>query len=943
MLESRPVSNVSQALQGAVAGMNFSVGNGGGELDNSLSFNIRGAGTIGSGSEASALVLIDGMEGDLSTLNPQDIENISVLKDAASSSIYGSRAAFGVVLITTKSGKEGKITLNYNNNFRFSSPLLQPHMLDSESFAYYFNEASVNAGQQAYFHKELLEKIKKYKKGEIDYATEWDEGRNDWQKYDRGGWDNVNWYKEFYRDWVPSQEHNISARGGTEKTNFFFSANWLGQDGLMKYNPDKRDRYTINTRISSQLLPYLKMVYGGKFSRVNFGRSSYETGLFYHNIARRWPTLPLKDPNGHYVWGNEIANLNNGRLETESDELVQQLELVLSPVENWNTHIQLNYKSGTSFTHGAYLPIYKYGKDGTPSMAPLQFASFWSPGASRVTEEGKKWNFFNPNIYSEYSFDLDDIHNFKIMAGFQSELNKTRRLYASRDDVYTPNMPTINTTYGEEDSVEGDFQHWATAGFFGRLNYDYNGIYLLELNGRYDGTSRFLADKRWNFFPSASVGYNISKESFFEGIAESARINTLKLRGSYGVLGNQNISNWYPFYPKMPVGAANGWWLIDGKKPNTAGTPGLVSEVLTWERVKSWNFGFDLNMLDNKLGVVFDLFNRTTYDMVGPAPQLPKALGTDAPKINNTDMESKGFELELSWRDRIGDDFKYGIKATLTDSRQIVTKYPNENGSIYWYNRWGGRNDQYYNGKEIGDIWGYTSVGIAKTDEQMNKHLENNKPDFGSNWTAGDVMYEDLNGDKKVNRGAETLEDHGDLKVIGNSTPRYNFGVNLDFQYKGIDFSAFFQGTGKRDLFLGGTYFNGANTNIWQSPGFEEHLDYFRPADTKSPFGPNLDAYYPRPLFDSGWKNFETQTRWLQNGAYVRLKNIQLGYTIPAEITEKIGISKFRVYLSGENMFTWTKLSKIFDPETTGGKWYGEAGKIYPLSRTISTGISVTF
>ncbi len=924
--------------------MNFTVGNGGGELNAGLGINIRGTGSIGNTS-SSPLVLIDGTEGDINTLNPQDIESISVLKDAASSAIYGSRAAFGVILIKTKAGSQGKVQVNYNNSFRWSSPLLQPDMLNSWEFANYWNEAAANAGQDLPFSKEVLKKIQDYRSGAIKYETEWNEKDRNWNMY-TGGFADRNWFKEFYNAAAPSQEHNVSVKGGSEKLNYYFSANYLGQDGLIKYNTDTRDRYSLNFKVSSQINKIVKMAYSGRFYRIDFGRSSYENGLFYHNIARRWPTVPLKDPNGNFVYGNEVAHLNNGRYEKQTDEFVQQLSFVLTPVKGWKTHIELNYKTGNAADKAAYLPIYKYDNEGNPSPAALQFWSFWSGGASRITGSSSKWNFFNPNIYSDYSISLNDAHHFKVMVGFQSELSTSRWISAYRDDVYTSKIQAIDATYGENDVVGGGFSEWATAGFFGRFNYNYKERYLFEFNGRYDGSSRFIRSERWNFFPSFSFGWNVAKESFWTG-SLSELISNFKLRASYGELGNQNVIDeygnaiLYPYYVTMPLGTAKGNWLVNGTRPNTASAPSLVSSTLTWERISSWDIGLDLSMFNNRLNVIFDYFYRKTFDMIGPAPQLPSTLGTSVPKLNNTDMESKGFELELSWRDKTKFGLSYGVKLILTDSRQFVTKYPNENGSIYWYDKWGGRHDQYYDNKELGDIWGYTTVGIAKTDAEMNNHLKNNNPVWGSNWKAGDIMYKDLNGDGKVNRGAETLEDHGDLTVIGNSTPRYNFGIDFDAQYKGFDVRVFLQGTAKRDVVVGGPYFSGANSGLWQSAGFQQHLDYFRPADTKSIFGPNVDSYYPRPLFSSGWKNFETQTHFLQNGAYMRVKNIQLGYTVPAELTKTIGINKLRVYVSGENLFTFTKMSDIFDPETTGGSWGN--GKIYPLSKIYSFGMSLTF
>ena len=933
-LENRPVNNVTQALQGNVSGLNFSVGNGGGQLDSNLSFNIRGTGTIGSGSSASPLVLIDGMEGNINTLNPQDIESISVLKDAASASIYGSRAAFGVILVTTKSGKDGRMVMNYSTNYRLSSPVGIPEMLDSEEFATYFNEAQKNNGGAPVFEPRIIEKIKAYKAGKLKVATEWDPnkdgGKGYWSDY-MHSWDNVDWFKEFYRTAAPSQEHNFTARGGTEKLKYYVSLGWLDVEGLSRYNTDKMSRYSAQGKISAQILPYLKLDYNSRFSRRDFSRSSYLGGLFFHNIARRWPTLPLKDPNGHYMNGNEISQLNEGRDKTQSDELTQQLALIFTPIKGWVTNVELNYRTSTSFNNWYYLPIYKYGLHGEPIAVSRDGSA--PAGHSKISESASRYNFFNTNIYSSYTKQIKK-HTATVLGGFQSELQKTRSFWASRDEIYSKNSLSLNTTGGKNDDVGGDYQHWSTAGFFGRINYNYDSKYLLEVNARYDGSSRFLRDQRWNLFTSASVGWNIAKEGFWKKLGKfGEQVSEFKFRGSYGELGNQNTDSWYPFYQTMNVGANNGNWLLNGDKTNTARMPGLIASTLTWEKVASWNAGFDLTAFKNRFKFTFELFSRKTYNMVGPAPELPPVLGTSPARINNTDMVSNGFEIVTSWKDKIGEDFSYGISANLTDSRQKITKYPNKNNSLGTY-----REGQY-----LGEIWGYETEGIAKTDAEMNEWLRtHNQSSLGNNWAAGDIMYRDLNGDGKINGGSNTADDPGDRKVIGNTTPRYNFGVQVELKYKNVDFSMFWQGTGKRDLiFNDSPYFKGANLNVWQSAGFKEHLDYFRPENTDSPFGPNVDSYYPRPSMDAGGKNFHSQTRWVQNAAYVRLKNIQLGYTFPKDIMKTIGIDNLRIYISADNVFTFTKLSKVFDPEANGGSW-GQ-GKLYPLSRVISTGLSLTF
>ena len=454
----------------------------------------------------------------------------------------------------------------------------------------------------------------------------------------------------------------------------------------------------------------------------------------------------------------------------------------------------------------------------------------------------------------------------------------------------------------------------------------------MEANLRYDGTSRFRSDNRWKLFPSFSIGWNIAQESFWSSLAEY--IGTLKLRGSYGELGNQNTSSWYPTYQLMDVKASDGAWLVNGAKPNTATVPGLVSSSMTWERVNTWNIGLDFGMLNNRLTGSFDYYNRKTLDMIGPAPELPVTLGTGVPQTNNTDLNTYGFELSIAWNDRLNNGLGYGAKFLLSDSQTEITRYPNETGNL----------NTYRTGMKMGEIWGYTTVGIAKSQEEMDAYLASlpngGQNTLGNQWGAGDIMYVDINGDGKVDGGANTLDDHGDLSIIGNNRPRFQFGLDLNADYKGFDMRLFFQGVMKRDYFQGSYYFWGANNSIWNSTCMEPHLDYFR-EDADHPLGQNLDSYFPRPVFYST-RNQHTQTRYLQNAAYIRLKNIQLGYTLPNSLTDKLKISKLRFYVSGENLWTGTKLIDVFDPETIDGGWENN-GNAYPLSKTISVGLSLNF
>lgn len=930
-LESRAVTNVAQALQGAVPGLNFTVGNRGGELNGRMNLNIRGTGTIGEGSNASPLVLIDGTEGDLYALAPNDIESISVLKDASASAIYGSRAAFGVILVTTKSGESGKAKVSYNGNVRFSTATQVPEMPNAYDFARYFNDAAANKGDGAPFNEDLLKKIQDNINGTLkdeDKAlTKWNgyAANEPWAMY-TSSWANTDWFKEMYKSNVPSQEHNVSISGGVKNINYYVSGTWLNQHGLIRHGSDVLNKFNFNGKFSADVTKWLNISYSNKWNREAFARPSYMTGLFFHNIARRWPTNPVYDPHGHYVHGNEIIQMEDGGLDkTMTDRLYQQLVFELKPLAGWKIRLEGNYNTTHDHNHWDVLPIYYHDPD--EHLTPAAWSGDYAPGKSNVGESMSKNNYFNGRFYTEYAFTLNDKHDFKLLGGLDMESNLYTRLGVTRADLITPLVPSLNKATHKDVHPSFDNTQWATLGFFGRVNYAYDSRYLAEFSIRRDGSSRFIGDKTWGTFPSFSLGWNMAREAFFKQLAST--VQTLKLRGSWGTLGNTNISALYPWFLNQPVQATASNWLINGQKQNIAGVPGLVSPNLTWETVRSWNIGLDFGMLDNRLQGNFDYFVRNTSDMVGPAPAKPSVLGATQPKENNSDLRTNGWELELRWRDHIG-DFNYGVKLVMSDDIQTITRYYNPNRLL----------SQWCEGQRMGDIWGYQVAGIAQSDKEMNEWIANNKPSWGSNWAAGDVMYKDLDGDKKVNNGENTYDNTGDLTVIGNTMPRYRFGITVDAAWKGFDFLLFLQGVGKRDFWDNSPYSTGANHGMWQAAAFKDHLDYWRPADDKN-FGPNPNGFYPRPLFNEGWKNFQTNDRYLQNAAYMRIKNIQLGYTLPNALTSVCGLSRVRFYVSAENLYTFTKLNKIFDPEATGGAW--GPGKLYPLQRVVSLGLNLNF
>ncbi|MBN8825688.1 MULTISPECIES: TonB-dependent receptor [unclassified Spirosoma] len=942
VLESRPVSNVSQALQGVAGGLNITQsGSLGGSLDNRPTINIRGIATIGQGSTGAPLILVDGMEADINAINPQDIETISVLKDAASSSIYGSRAPFGVILITTKKGKTDRIQVNYNNNFSWSRPVLLPQMADSYQFAMLFNTGYRNSGSGDFLSPSNVQRILDYQAGKIKTTNIPDPNNPTlWATANTYGNANFDMYKAIYGNNAPTQEHAVSVSGGNGRTTYYLSGDYRNENGLLSITRDNYKRFTSTIKISNKLTSWATVDYSGRFIREDFEKPSALTSSSryaeftmnqYFTGWMSWPIVPLYDDNGRIYsitkdsQGN--AFINGGRMNTQNDWTYHQLKLTLEPLPGWNIYGNLNYRINDYFRHQDNQKLYGYTIAGDPILMD---------GASSVQEDAYRTNYFSPNVYSEYARSFGG-HNLKIMAGFQSEVNKTRNLSTSRQGLIVSTVPTLATTSGTDQNgastppiVSGSYADWATAGYFGRFNYDYNARYLLELNLRYDGTSRFQGDKQWRYFPSASIGWNVAREAFWDNL--NSYVNNLKFRASYGQLGNQNTSNWYPTYATMPIGTANGTWLVGGVQPNTASAPALISTSLTWERVRTWNVGADVSFLRNRLNASFDYFTRFTNDMVGPAIELPAILGTTVPSTNNTDLKTYGFEFDLKWQDRLKNNLGYNVHLILSDSKTQIINYPNPTGSLATYR----------SGTTVGDIWGYETVGIAKTQEEMDRHLSSlpngGQNALGNSWKAGDIMYRDQNGDGKIDQGANTTDNHGDLIVIGNTTPRYSFGVDLGLNWKGFDFRAFFQGVGKRDYFRGGSTFFGPSGQIWWSTAYVQHLDYFRD-DPSNPLGLNLDSYYPRPLFNTV-KNQQSQTRYLQDASYIRLKNIQLGYTLPQTLTKKAKIQSLRVYVSAENVWTLTRMSKVFDPETIDG---GYLGAVYPLFKRLSFGTSITF
>ncbi|PWE00372.1 SusC/RagA family TonB-linked outer membrane protein [Marinilabilia rubra] len=935
-LESRPITNVADGLQGVIAGLNIT-NDMGGAPGQEMNINIRGLGTIDEGSSSSPLVLIDGMEGSLSSVNPNDIESISVLKDAASAAIYGSRAPFGVILITTKSGDK-KEELNYSSNVRFESPINVPDPVDSYTYALMINDAFINSGQSAQFGQAQLSKILAYQNGELDYATEPHPTQNIWLSGQQA-YGNTNWYDIHLKDVVTSQEHNLSLSGGKENISYYFSANYLKENGMFTYADDYFRRLSVNGKVNLTLLEKLTLNWNTRLVNTENDKPSALNALFFHNLGRRAPLTPLYLPNGEYSPGSLIPALTNGGRNVLDNQIVyNQAKLTFEPVTDWKIYAEIGSrlenpresrqfkKLSQTLPDGSqeYFQVLEGVIDRTEVRSNGTFRRQPPAGTNYYEKANGYINYLSSNFRTDYELESGD-HFFKVLAGVQSEYFYTEKTRVSSDDILIDEKPFLPSSSGTNPLMSEKKGEWSNLGIFSRLNYVYANKYMAELNFRADGASRFPEDQRWGTFPSFSMGWNIAEEPFFETIAMRG-FEMFKFRASYGVLGNQNTTSFYPYYQVMNPSVSG--IIIGGDNSTMLPAPAPFTTALTWEKIENTGVGVDFSFWGNRMRGSFDWYKRVTKDMVGPAESLPNIYGATPPKTNNAELETEGWEMELTYRDRIGTDFSYSITMSLSDYQSEVTKYDSPDGAI----------DGFFKGKKLGDIWGYRVEDIAKSDLEMSNWLDNySQSSLGSNWGAGDFMYKDLDGSGSVNLGGNSIYDPGDREVIGNNTPRYMYSTRVSGKYKFLDFAVFLQGVGKRDVFFenSATFFGVAAP--WQRSLFKEHLDYFRPAG--DPLGANLDPYYAR-LRTSG-NNRHINDYYLQDASYLRLKNVQIGFSLPEKNFLSQYVDKARIYFSGENLLTWTDLM-IVDPEAVGGSAYGP-GKAYPMYSTYSVGLSVTF
>ena len=955
-LGNRPIADVGRGLQGAVPGLTITSPTG--DLGTNPAIRLRGlTGSLSNTNGARPLLLVDNVElPDLRMINPDDIESISVLKDAASTSIYGPRATWGVILITTKRGKRGpdKYNISYSNNFSWATPTVTPEIAPAVGGA----QVAFRAMQRTNPNLTIFSAVgQSYDSLGIEKMKEWERlygGQNLGDEMVLGRdfeirsgrlffyrpWDVR---EKFIKDWTPQQTHNLTFSGSTAKTTYNLNLGLLDQKGVLKVNQDLFRRYNLNFGLTSQVTNWLNV--RGKFmlssatttKPYNYGSDTYDPWYYLY----RWPrTYPYGMYEGK-PWRSAVTEVQQAKMNENTNTLARvSVGGTFRIAEGLTFDADYTYDAMNEHEQRTGGKVYGYDFWAGGGTMPYQAYTSATYDRAQLYSDWSNRNVFKG--YATYNKRFNN-HNFKLTAGMDVEEYAYMGQGSERRGLIDPNIGLPNLATGDQfvTSYKGS---WATMGYFGRLNYDYKSKYLLELNGRYDGSSKFPVNERWGFFSSMSVGYVLTNESYMDFI--KPYLSFLKLRGSWGALGNQSIPD---FRYLVTMAAPASGWVVGNANMTTVATPGLVSPDLTWEKVATLDFGVDARFFDDQFGITFDWYKRTTSNMHSAGLTVPSTLGTGAPLRNFGAMATTGWELQVDYNKTFNNGFTLSATAMLSDFKEEITESANVTKTL-------GTN---YTGRVLGEIWGYeTDRYFTKDDFQQdaNGNLILNggkyvlKPGVPTQqyWEAGwffygpgDIKYRDLDGNDTIDFGSNTIEDHGDLRLIGNSTPRYQYGIRLGLEFKGIDFSTFIQGVGSRQAWVNGPIFIPG-----YRPGeawYAHQMDYWTEE--------NPNAFYPRPTDQSqsnNTRNFLPQTKYLLNMAYTRLKNLTVGYSLPESLIKKASLSRARIYFSGENLFTISHTGNVpLDPEvdytTAGLNDPNTFGRAYPFRKMYSFGIQVTF
>ena len=954
-LENRVTKSLSSMLQGTVAGLNVTTSSG--VPGSSASINVRGITSI---HESEPLVLIDGAVGDIDRVNPNDVESISVIKDASAAAIYGARAVFGVILVTTKSGaaKDGKATVRYSGRFGWQAPTTST---DYETTGYWsvytinqFWQANSGTLYVDYTDQDMQELWNRVNDKTEHPDRPWvvedvRNGRNQWVYYG-----NYDWWHSLYRDNRPMQQHNVSISGGKDDVKYFVSGSYDKQTGILRENPDIYRKYNLRSKIDFRINEWLTMsnntsFYSSQYSYL--GDGDVENTLAYsarHALA----CFPQKNPDGSWLYSTPYLNYkvangrhillgeNSHRNVERSTDFTNTTRLVYAPIRELSFTGDFTYRQyqsrNTSRSNVMYYREY-------PDGELLSYAT--GAGANRLDEAVNTNQYYSTNIFGTYDDTFNQAHHLSVVGGMNYEAWKNKNISAYGENLVSTDLDDLdlvgqNAEGATITGVGGGQNEYALLGIFGRINYDYKSRYLFEVSGRYDGTSRFASGSRWGFFPSASAGWRISEESFFQPVRQW--IDNLKVRGSFGSLGNQNISSYYSFARLISISSL-GYTFGEGSVlPKYSSLSAPIASGMTWETAQQWDFGFDLTMLGNRLNLTVDGYIRDTKDMLTDGVDLPGVYGADLPDMNAADLRTKGYEITLNWRDRLtlgNKPFEYSVGLNLSDYKSVITKYDNENKTFA---------KDYYEGMEIGEIWGYVTDGLFQTDEEAKAYAEKVVLSYvlkgqTGGWQAGDVKFVDLDGDGKVGIGSNNVDNPGDRKILGNSLPSFSYGISASAQWNGFDVSAFFQGTGNHYW-----YPAGQSMPFW-GPYSYPYLSFLQKdflADVWT--AENTDAYFPRAMAYSASSGVlsNVNDRYLQNLRYLRFKNLTVGYTLPQSWTGKARIESVRIYFTGENLCYWSPLkkhSRYVDPEAAIDRSDAYNNAYYPWQKSFLFGIDVTF
>lgn len=926
-IENRPIASIGAGLQGLIPNLNIT--NGSGRANDSTALNIRGATSIGgqTGDKSkdnpftSPYILVDNVPyttGELSLLNPNDIESVTVLKDAASAAIYGARASFGVILITTKSPKNGKLSISANAFYAYKTlgklpqtitdPYLSYTTKHEAAFPYYpqlFNDAAIRDYAKQRSENPSLPGVyvNPANANEYIYVASTD------------------WFKEAFNKISPSYNANFNISKKSDDVGYLLSGEYLRNGGVIKDANEAYDRYNLRGKIDVKLLKWLNFGNNITFTNsvYNAPTSSLDNYSYFWEINRQNSLDAVYNPDGTYTsaGANTIGRVQKGgRTIQRYNNFLTTFNATASVIKD-----VLELKGDLTFRRNT--GNRNNGDFSVPfSSGPNTATQFRGPGTSFIREDNTETRNNIINLYGDFHNNFNK-HYLQALVGYNQEYRYEQLSWVRKASLISSSLPSLNLATGETTTRE-TINDWAVRGLFYRLNYIYDDKYILEFNGRYDGTSKFPKNDRWGFFPSTSAAWVVSNENFFKPVAESLKLGVLKFRGSYGSLGNQDVGA-YSYIVNMESKQIG--QLLDGKRPQAAYLPEPVSPSLTWEKVSTVNFGVDMSWFNNKLDLTFDKYTRYTDGMLTKGRTLPGVFGATPPKVNAADMKTKGWELRVGWKDVATvaqSPFSYGIGVNVADSRSYITKFDNPTKSLV----------DYYVGQEIGEIWGLETEGFFQSEAELASHANQQafvSDDAGGTFGVGDLKWKDQNGDGFINKGKNTADDHGDLIRIGNTSPRYTYGIDLNLSWKGFDIRSFFMGVGKQDFYPrnNNVYFWSVFAQPWTNPTVQA-MDKWSPS-TPNAYFPRLKSYIAEDVSELGYP----QTRYLQNFAYIRLKNLTVGYTLPQSIINKLQVNRVRIYFSGENIFDKSGVKFNLDPEAL-------SGNVYPFQKTYSFGLNVT-